>query len=221
MKKLQLRPWIPRHKRFEPSGLAATADGTLLVVGDEGQLGRLAPGDRALSLEKVRPRGDLEGVTIDAAGRVLVLAERRSELWHVDAGRRVQAWALPPPEAKRDTYEGLTARPDGHLVLSTQAKRSALRIVAPLTDGAGRTQLVAEQRLDIPDVAGLAMDGDHLLALSDKACRLVRLRWDGATYVPVDAWKTPERDLEGVVVVGPHIVLAQDSGGLWRGPWPQ
>lgn len=191
------------------------------MVGDEGHLAHIDIPTRAVRIWDVQPPTDLEGVAIDATGRVLVLAESENALWHLDGGRRVDRWKIRP-KAKKRGYEGLTITREPHprLLVSVQgSKDSKLRAFEVPRPGASLV-LLSECTLPWPDVAGLTWHDDALLALSDRGRVLARLVSDGPDWRVEQTWKTPIDDLEGLAVHGAHLYFAQDSGGVWRTPWP-
>jgi len=220
---LHVEPWMPKVAGFEPSGLCRVpGQRALYVVGDEGHLAVVPVDTGVPQIESIEPRTDLEGVAVDPDGRVLVLAERKNQLWQVEAGRRVSKWRIRPKGRKNEGYEGLTVVPgvDPQVLLSLQGgKQSMLRSFAlPGCDG-GKLERRSEQELPWPDVAGLCWYQDALYALSDSARILAKLRLAGQGWEVEQTWKTPAPDLEGVVIFEGWIYLAQDSGGIWRGKW--
>jgi len=223
MQALVATSWVEVGK-LEPSGLAVAPEG-LWVVGDEGRLALLEPNTGDIQqLVDVKPRGDLEGVGL-LNGVLHVLEEKRGEIWRIEEGRRTERWKAPKTP-KGQGYEGFAVLP-ARLALSVQGKkRSLLRMFAHPEPGE-KLRMLAEQTIDLPDLAGLCFwspdstpEEARLLALSDRERCLLELVERGDRWDLARRWRTPVRDLEGLAVVGEHLVLAQDSGGLWRAPWP-
>jgi len=226
MHDLMAESWMAPIEGFEPSGICVLpGEAVLLVVCDEGQLARVAlEAPEAPTIWPIEPRTDLEGVSIAPDGRLLVLAERKNQVWQVQNGRRVSKWKIRPKADKKAGYEGMviTGGERPLLLLSTQGKRAMLRTFAIPTPEDRALILLAEQQLPWGDVAGLAWHKGALLALSDRQRILALMTQDEDDEWKVQrTWRTPVSDLEGVAVCGDAGFFAQDPGGLWLGPWPQ
>jgi uncharacterized protein YjiK len=237
---------IDRVEFNEPSGIVYhTGRGTLLAVGDEGDLCEIETDGALLKRAHVR-NGDFEGVTFDPATGLLYVAVEGEEkileiapdsfevLREFAIERTFEGATLLGPGGQG--IEGITFVPDashpegGTFYAANQAYEPyppddpsvIVELVLPLRTGGEEIVNVAIARafdIGIPDIAGFHYDAesDHILIVSDGSNALFELTRDCEV---LRGWAFPGDNQEGIAIDPEGFVyIAQDSGGILKVKW--
>jgi uncharacterized protein YjiK len=228
----------------EPSGIVYSArQGTLFVVGDEGDICELLPDGTLLRKAHIN-KVDLEGITIDpATGILYAIDEHTGTVLEINPDNLEVLRRMPvsnistrhPPASRRNNrgFEAITFVPDpdhrsgGSFFLANQggsAEESAAvseAVELHNTPGTERPlQIIRSFEPGITDLSGLHHDNasELILIISDEHNALLLLTTDGVLRA---GYTLPGENQEGITLdASGHLYIAEDSGDIIKYTFP-
>jgi len=216
----------------EPSGLTVHPErGTLVVVGDEGQVVELTTEGHLVTERNLG--GDFEGITADPHRRRLyAIDEKKVELavldW--DTFERVGTVPLRPilreaglPDNGKDSFEGIAYQrvespTNAEILWLAHQYGPAAILKLELSGNPPSLSLAGHWEVDLQEISALCIDPrtNDLFALGDSDNVMVRLSPEGKIFEVVPLG---EGEQEGIAILpNGDFIIADDLGGVFRYP---